>query len=153
VLFSKRLGCLAISASITVFQAFPVMKVFSSTCTFDYSWDEVTTANWRKYCPWNDKSTHVVAVDTISRTVDPKTGIVGFPLNIIILYISDEMANLNVPISCVRNASSHVINQYRNGFSHCSGEALLLMYTKSHMLILVQRRSLCAQRISRGLMS
>ena len=51
------------------------MKVFSSGCTFDYSWDEVSTANWRKYCPWNDKSTHVVGVDTLSRTVDPATGI------------------------------------------------------------------------------
>ncbi|KAK5663035.1 hypothetical protein OQA88_6450 [Cercophora sp. LCS_1] len=51
------------------------MKVFSNTETFDYSWEEVSTANWRKYCPWNDKSTHVVAVDTISRTVDPATGI------------------------------------------------------------------------------
>ncbi|KAI9883932.1 MAG: Nuclear envelope morphology protein 1 [Watsoniomyces obsoletus] len=51
------------------------MKVFESTCTFNYPWDEVSTANWRKYCPWNDKSTHVVAVDTLSRTVDPDTGI------------------------------------------------------------------------------
>ncbi|KAK0727034.1 PRELI-like family-domain-containing protein [Lasiosphaeria miniovina] len=51
------------------------MKVFSNTETFDYSWEEVSTANWRKYCPWNDKSTHVVAVDTVSRTVDPATGI------------------------------------------------------------------------------
>ncbi|KZZ96952.1 MSF1 domain-containing protein [Ascosphaera apis ARSEF 7405] len=51
------------------------MKVFSSNCTFDYSWDEVSTANWRKYCPWNDKSTHVVAVDILSRDVDPASGI------------------------------------------------------------------------------
>lgn len=51
------------------------MKVFSNLETFDYSWEEVSTANWRKYCPWNQKSTHVVAVDTISRTVDPDTGI------------------------------------------------------------------------------
>jgi len=51
------------------------MKVFSNDCTFDYSWEEVTTANWRKYCPWNDKSTHVIAVDTLSRQVDPETGI------------------------------------------------------------------------------
>ncbi|ERT02957.1 protein MSF1 [Sporothrix schenckii 1099-18] len=51
------------------------MKVFSNTCTFDYSWEEVSTANWRKYCPWNEKSTHVIAVDTLSRTVDPATGI------------------------------------------------------------------------------
>ncbi|KAL9595046.1 MAG: hypothetical protein Q9219_006669 [cf. Caloplaca sp. 3 TL-2023] len=51
------------------------MKVFSSKYTFDYSWEEVSTANWRKYCPWNDKSTHVIAVDTLSREVDPITGI------------------------------------------------------------------------------
>ncbi len=51
------------------------MKVFSNTETFNYSWEEVSTANWRKYCPWNEKSTHVVAVDTISRSVDESTGI------------------------------------------------------------------------------
>jgi len=51
------------------------MKVFSNEETFDYSWEEVSTANWRKYCPWNDKSTHVIAVDTVSRSVDPDTGI------------------------------------------------------------------------------
>ncbi|KAL2157688.1 hypothetical protein VTH06DRAFT_5171 [Thermothelomyces fergusii] len=51
------------------------MKVFSNTEVFNYTWEEVSTANWRKYCPWNQKSTHVVAVDTISRTVDPETGI------------------------------------------------------------------------------
>ncbi|KAI2624048.1 MSF1 protein [Xylaria nigripes] len=51
------------------------MKVFSSACTFNYSWEEVSTANWQKYCPWNEKSTHVIAVDTLSRTVDSETGI------------------------------------------------------------------------------
>ncbi|KAG7289701.1 hypothetical protein NEMBOFW57_006077 [Staphylotrichum longicolle] len=51
------------------------MKVFSNSETFNYSWEEVSTANWRKYCPWNQKSTHVIAVDTVSRTVDPETGI------------------------------------------------------------------------------
>lgn len=51
------------------------MKVFSNTETFNYSWEEVSTANWRKYCPWNEKSTHVIAVDTLSRRVDPATGI------------------------------------------------------------------------------
>lgn len=51
------------------------MKAFSSDCTFDYSWEEVSTANWRKYCPWNDKSPHVLAVDTLSRNVEPSTGI------------------------------------------------------------------------------
>jgi len=51
------------------------MRVFSSSYTFDYSWNEVSTANWRKYCPWNTASSHVVAVDTLSRHVDPSTGI------------------------------------------------------------------------------
>ncbi|KAK5992237.1 Altered inheritance rate of mitochondrion protein 30 [Cladobotryum mycophilum] len=51
------------------------MKVFSNTVTYDYSWDEVSTANWRKYGPWNNKSEHVIAVDTLSRQVDPATGI------------------------------------------------------------------------------
>ncbi|KAI9750114.1 MAG: hypothetical protein M4579_006601 [Chaenotheca gracillima] len=51
------------------------MKVFESDCTFDYPWDEVSTANWRKYCPWNDKTTHVISVDTLARSVDSETGI------------------------------------------------------------------------------
>lgn len=51
------------------------MKVYSATSSFDYSWDEVSTANWRKYSPWNDKSTHVTSVDTLSRHVDSSTGI------------------------------------------------------------------------------
>jgi hypothetical protein len=53
------------------------MKVFSSTSEFDYSWDEVSTGNWQKYSPWNEKTPHVTAVDTISRTVDEATGIVS----------------------------------------------------------------------------
>jgi hypothetical protein len=51
------------------------MRIFASSYTFDYSWSEVSTNNWRKYCPWNDKASHVMAVDTISRHVDPVTGI------------------------------------------------------------------------------
>jgi len=51
------------------------MKVFASTTEFEYSWEEVSTANWRKYSPWNKKTPHVIAVDTLSRTIDPKTGI------------------------------------------------------------------------------
>ena len=51
------------------------MKVFSNTVTFNYTWDEVSTANWQKYGPWNNKTEHVIAVDTLSRTVDPTTGI------------------------------------------------------------------------------
>ena len=51
------------------------MKVFSNAETYNYSWEEVSTANWRKYCPWNDRCTHVIAVDTINRDVDAATGI------------------------------------------------------------------------------
>ena len=51
------------------------MKIFSSSYTFDYSWEEVSTNNWRKYCPWNDKASHVLAVDTLSRHIDSATGI------------------------------------------------------------------------------
>lgn len=51
------------------------MRWLSNTVTFDYSWEEVSIANWQKYGPWNNKSTHVTAVDTLSRTVDPATGI------------------------------------------------------------------------------
>ncbi|KAL8815761.1 MAG: hypothetical protein Q9191_008426 [Dirinaria sp. TL-2023a] len=51
------------------------MRVFSSTHTYSYSWREVSTANWRKYSPWNPCSSHVVGVDTLSRSVDPSTGI------------------------------------------------------------------------------
>lgn len=51
------------------------MRIFSSSHEFDYSWEEVSTNNWRKYCPWNDKAEHVLAVDTLSRSIDPATGI------------------------------------------------------------------------------
>ena len=51
------------------------MRVFSTSYTFDYSWNEVSSANWRKYCPWNKSSSHVIAVDTLARSVDPSTGI------------------------------------------------------------------------------
>lgn len=51
------------------------MKVFCNTFVFNYSWDEVSSANWQKYGPWNNKSEHVIAVDTLSRDVDPSTGI------------------------------------------------------------------------------
>ena len=53
------------------------MKYFQQTVEFDYSWEEVSTSNWRKYGPWNKKTPHVIAVDTLSRTVDPATGIVS----------------------------------------------------------------------------
>ena len=51
------------------------MRIFSSAHEFDYSWEEVSTNNWRKYCPWNNKAEHVLAVDTLSRSIDASTGI------------------------------------------------------------------------------
>lgn len=51
------------------------MKYFQQTVDFDYSWEEVSTSNWQKYGPWNEKTPHVIAVDTLSRTMDPDTGI------------------------------------------------------------------------------
>lgn len=51
------------------------MKIFQQSTEFDYSWEEVSTSNWRKYGPWNEKTPHVIAVDTLSRKVDPDTGI------------------------------------------------------------------------------
>jgi hypothetical protein len=53
------------------------MKYFQQTVDFDYSWEEVSTSNWQKYGPWNEKTPHVIAVDTLSRSVDPATGIVS----------------------------------------------------------------------------
>jgi hypothetical protein len=56
------------------------MKVFSSTTTFDYDWEHVSTNHWQKYSPWNEKTPHVIGVDTLSRHVDMATGIVStFP--------------------------------------------------------------------------
>jgi hypothetical protein len=55
------------------------MKYFQQSVDFDYSWEEVSTSNWQKYGPWNEKTPHVIAVDTLSRTVDPATGIVRLP--------------------------------------------------------------------------
>ncbi|KAK4575147.1 Phospholipid metabolism protein [Recurvomyces mirabilis] len=51
------------------------MRFFSALHEFDYSWEEVSTNNWRKYCPWNDKAEHVLAVDTLSRSLDSETHI------------------------------------------------------------------------------
>lgn len=97
------------------------MKVFSSNCTFDYSWNEVSTANWRKYCPWNDKSTHVVGVDTLSRSVDSGTGIVCFPAPPppeTTVSASEELFELIslLEYSCVQSDLSPVTSPYHNGF-------------------------------------
>lgn len=47
------------------------MKFFESNHHFDYPWDQVTAANWRKYP--NELLPHVVSVDIFERTVNPDT--------------------------------------------------------------------------------
>lgn len=49
------------------------MKLFESLHFFDYSWEHVTAANWKKYP--NELSTHVVSVDVLNREVDPVTNV------------------------------------------------------------------------------
>lgn len=44
------------------------MKLFETTHHFEYPWDQVTAANWRKYP--NELAAHVVLVDVLSRTID-----------------------------------------------------------------------------------
>jgi len=63
------------SVSTTITQPYTEMKVFESSCVFEYPWANVSIANWRKYGAWNTQSTHVVAVDTLNQSVDPSTGI------------------------------------------------------------------------------
>ena len=70
------------------------MRVFSTSYTFDYSWEEVSTANWRKYCPWNKSSLHVIAVDTLSHYVDPTTGVL----------ITERLITCNQPAPAVVTA-------------------------------------------------
>ena len=48
------------------------MKFFENECRFDYTWDKVSAAHWRKYP--NEQASHVVAVDTLRQEVDPVTG-------------------------------------------------------------------------------
>lgn len=49
------------------------MRIFSTQHQFDYSWEQVSAANWKKYP--NEMSTHVIAVDVLRREVDSQTGI------------------------------------------------------------------------------
>lgn len=49
------------------------MKIFSSQHEFNYSWEQVSAANWKKYP--NEMSTHVVAVDVLRREIDSQTGV------------------------------------------------------------------------------
>jgi hypothetical protein len=65
------------------------MKIFQQDTEFDYTWEEVSISKWQQYGPWNEKTPHVVAVDTLSRTIDPATGIVS---------LSDSRITCKTPI-------------------------------------------------------
>ncbi|KAJ8604230.1 hypothetical protein MRB53_041882 [Persea americana] len=45
------------------------MKFFENYCTFGYPWHQVSAAHWQKYP--NEKTDHVVAVDTLRTDYDP----------------------------------------------------------------------------------
>lgn len=60
------------------------MRLFSARHEYDYSWEEVSTNNWRKYCPWNDKAEHVIGVDVLNRVLDHETGIVSPKLHLLL---------------------------------------------------------------------
>ncbi|GMM35236.1 Ups2 protein [Saccharomycopsis crataegensis] len=45
------------------------MKIFESHHLFNYPWEQVSAANWKKYP--NEMSTQVVGVDILRREVDP----------------------------------------------------------------------------------
>ncbi|AET39255.1 PRELI/slowmo family protein Ecym_4179 [Eremothecium cymbalariae DBVPG len=44
------------------------MKLFQNIYEFNYPWEEVTAANWKKYP--NEVSTHVIATDVLRRELD-----------------------------------------------------------------------------------
>jgi PRELI-like family len=75
------------------------MKYFQQSVDFDYSWEEVSTSNWQKYGPWNEKTPHVIAVDTLSRSVDASTGIV-----------SDSLHHMPSPRSTPDDSTRHTID-------------------------------------------
>ena len=101
------------------------MKIFSSSYTFDYSFAEVATNNWRKYCPWNDKSTHVVAVDTLSRHIDPATNILR----------TERL------ITCNQSAPQWVLNLF-------GGSAISYTYEVSYVDPAAQNVTMCSMNMT-----
>lgn len=49
------------------------MKIFSTGHDFNYSWEQVTAANWQKYP--NELATHVVSVDILNREIDAERNV------------------------------------------------------------------------------
>ncbi|KAK2461681.1 hypothetical protein APHAL10511_006144 [Amanita phalloides] len=50
------------------------MHFFSQAFNYDHPWSHVVIGMWRKYP--NPRCSHVISVDVVDRTVDPKTGII-----------------------------------------------------------------------------
>ncbi|EDR15732.1 uncharacterized protein LACBIDRAFT_192412 [Laccaria bicolor S238N-H82] len=50
------------------------MHFFSQAFDYEHPWSHVVIGMWHKYP--NSKCTHVVSVDVLDRSVDPKTGII-----------------------------------------------------------------------------
>ncbi|KAF2692233.1 MSF1-domain-containing protein [Lentithecium fluviatile CBS 122367] len=101
------------------------MKIFQQSTEFDYSWEEVSTSNWRKYGPWNHKTPHVVAVDTLSRKVDPDTGILR----------TERL------ITCKQSAPKWVT-------SILGGQDTSLVYETSYVDPAVKKVTLCSMNIT-----
>ncbi|KAG5648254.1 hypothetical protein DXG03_006212 [Asterophora parasitica] len=50
------------------------MHFFSQAFNYEHPWSHVVIGMWHKYP--NSKCSHVISIDTIDRSVDPKTGII-----------------------------------------------------------------------------
>ncbi|KAJ7785878.1 PRELI-like family-domain-containing protein [Mycena metata] len=50
------------------------MHFFSQAFNYEHPWSHVVVGMWHKYP--NPKCSHVVSIDVLDRTVDPKTGII-----------------------------------------------------------------------------
>jgi hypothetical protein len=100
-----------------------IMKIFQQSTEFDYSWEEVSTSNWRKYGPWNESCKHVIAVDTLSRAVDPSTGIVR-------ALVLPPMFLTNGMDSSAQNASSPASKLHPSLSSPCSAAKTHPSYTR-----------------------
>ena len=104
------------------------MKIFSSRHEFAYSWAEVSTANWVKYCPWNDKSTHVIGVDTLSRHLDTQTGILR----------TERL------ITCKQSAPQWL----RMFLGSCCSQDTSLVYEVSYVDPRAERVTMCSQNLT-----
>ena len=101
------------------------MKIFSSSHEFDYNWDEVSTGNWRKYGQWNNKSSHVIGVDTLSRSLDPNTNILR----------TERL------ITCKQNAPQWVR-------SFLGGQETSLVYEVSYVDPAARKVTMCSQNMT-----